>query len=229
MARSYKSASPANDGTGVAGRLEEDLPGGCTNTSPECDPVVSPETPPPQAARSSRAASTPASNATARRASTGTNLQLDHPSWDDSSPAGLWTQDGTDLREQPPRLSRETLRRGGDSRTCFASCRPRLAVRLGSDRSLLLTVQRDCLADARALAGSNPPRPCCEPLCWLLRETLRRGGIRTPGALASTTVFETAAFNRSATSPGVRLTRTFPEPLPAHGGILADCAVHGST
>jgi hypothetical protein len=27
------------------------------------------------------------------------------------------------------------------------------------------------------------------------------GGIRTPGALASTTVFETAAFNRSATSP----------------------------
>ena len=33
-------------------------------------------------------------------------------------------------------------------------------------------------------------------------KTYGEGGIRTPGGVTPTTVFETAAFNRSATSPG---------------------------
>ena len=33
------------------------------------------------------------------------------------------------------------------------------------------------------------------------------GGIRTPGTLAGTTVFKTAAFNRSATSPENKIVR----------------------
>jgi hypothetical protein len=59
------------------------------------------------------------------------------------------------------------------------------------------TVQRDCLADARALAGSESPRPCWELPSGFFRETIRRGGDSNPRYhLRGTTVFETAALNQ---------------------------------
>ena len=85
---------------------------------------------------------------------------------------------------------------------------PRLRATLtGFAASKLARFARKCPLDISALAGSNPrmdhvtKKP---PLLGAEQTYGGGGGIRTPVTLAGQTVFETAAFNHSATPPDKR-------------------------
>ena len=88
----------------------------------------------------------------------------------------------------------------------FRKSRPPIAASIG--RMIVLSIPRRPDADPGRGRRSlqSIPRPSCEPS---FRDVTQApvdggGGIRTPGDRTATTVFKTAALNRSATPPRPR-------------------------
>jgi hypothetical protein len=107
------------------------------------------------------------------------------------------------VAKDTPQSSR---RRGGDSRILLRKLPSSPHLRLGSDRSLQDNPKGLSCRRSRPRGFGIPPDLAGSHFVVSCGRPYGEGGIRTPGAVASTTVFETAAFNRSATSPRGRPT-----------------------